>query len=112
MKKFLTLTLAIALLTAFAGLSAAQQKGEQKRQPMGIEGIEMKQLATTEGTVTVKSPAVSLRTVGKEVAPGGFEVDPSSIRGKRLTIPGGQTLRFICIGKWKDGECKGIYIEW
>jgi len=64
------------------------------------------------GTVTEKSPAVSLKAVGKEVAPGGFEVDPGAIRGKRLTIPGGQTLRFICIGKWKAGECKGIYIEW
>lgn len=31
MKKLLTLTLAIALLTAFAGLSAAQQKSEEPR---------------------------------------------------------------------------------
>jgi hypothetical protein len=108
MKKSLILTLAIAFLAVFPGSGVAQQKAEEKRQPM-----EMKSpIAPEEGTITQKSPAVSLRTVGKEVAPGGFEVDPSAIRGKRLTIPGGQTLRFICIGKWKAGECKGIYIEW
>jgi hypothetical protein len=56
---------------------------------------------------------VDLKVVGKEVAPGVIEVDPNSIRGKRLTVPrGNQTARFICIGKWKNGECKGIYIEW
>lgn len=108
MKKFLTLTLAIAFLAPFAGVSTAQQRAEERRQPMEMKSL----MVPEEGTVTQKSPVVSLRTVGKEVAPGGFEVDPSSIRGKRLTIPGGQTLRFICIGKWKAGECKGIYIEW
>ena len=43
---------------------------------------------------------------------GGFEVAPDAIRGKRLTIPSGQTLSFICIGKWKNGGCEGIYIGW
>ncbi len=33
MKKLLTLALAITLLAAFAGLSTAQQKAEEKRQP-------------------------------------------------------------------------------
>ena len=64
------------------------------------------------GTVTGRSPAVSLKAVGKEVAPGMFEVDPGSISGKRLTVPHDQAQRKICIGRWKDGECRGIYIEW
>ena len=109
MKKLLTLALATTLLAAFAGLSTAQQKAEEKRQPTGVE---MKELPIQVGTVTEKSPAVTLKAVGKEVAPGVFEVDPSSIRGKRLTITPGQTLKSICIGKWKAGECTGIYIQW
>ena len=92
---------ALALLV-FAGAASSQQPMERRMPEAFIQA----------GTVTEKSPAVSLRAVGRQVAPGGFEVDPSSIRGKRLTIPGDQTLRFICIGKWKAGECKGIYIEW
>lgn len=65
------------------------------------------------GVVNAKSPAVDLKAVGKEVAPGVLEVDPNSVRGKRLIMPrGNQAARKICIGKWKNGECKGIYIEW
>jgi len=64
------------------------------------------------GTVNEKSAAVNLKTAGKEVAPGVFEVDPASIRGKRLTIPrNDQSLRKICIGVMKKGECVGILIE-
>jgi hypothetical protein len=95
---------ALALLV-FASAASSQQPTERRMPEAPGAPIQV-------GTVTEKSPAVSLRAVGKQVAPGGFEVDPSSIRGKRLTIPGDQTLRFICIGKWKAGECKGIYIEW
>jgi hypothetical protein len=64
--------------------------------------------------VNAKSSALDLKAVGKEVAPGVLEVDPNAIRGKRLVFPprGNQTARIICIGKWKNGECKGIYIEW
>jgi len=65
------------------------------------------------GTVTERSSAVNLKTVGKEVAPGVLEVDPNSVRGKRFIIPrDDQAARVACIGKWKNGECRGIYIEW
>jgi len=65
------------------------------------------------GTVTERSSAVNLKTIGKEVAPGVLEVDPNSVRGKRFIIPrDDQTARVACIGKWKNGECRGIYIEW
>ena len=70
--------------------------------------------AIQSGTVNEKSPAVDLKTVGKLAAPGVLEVDPNSVRGKRLTISsGGEAARHVCIGKW-DGAaktCKGIYIE-
>lgn len=83
--------------------SAANPQAERRQADLAIQS----------GTVTERSPVVDLKTAGKEVAPGVFEVDPASIRGKRLGLPrGGQALRAICIGKWKAGECKGIYIEW
>lgn len=66
-------------------------------------------------TVNKKSPAVDLKTVGKIVAPGVLEVDPASVRGKRITLSGGgEVATTICIGTW-DGpsqSCKGIYINW
>ena len=67
------------------------------------------------GRVNERSPTVDLRTVGKIVAPGVLEVNPDSIRGKRITVSdGGEAARHLCIGKW-DGAaqtCSGIYIEW
>ncbi|GEM_PF-4955903 len=102
MKSRKVLLLLVAAVLVFASTANSQQPMERRAFEAPIQ----------IGTVTEKSPAVSLKAVGKEVVPGGFEVDPGAIRGKRLTIPGGQILRFICIGKWKAGECKGIYIEW
>jgi hypothetical protein len=66
------------------------------------------------GTVTERSPAVSLSAIGREVAPGVLEVDPGAVRGKRLTLPRGDQAQAkkLCIGKWSNGECKGIYLEW
>jgi hypothetical protein len=65
------------------------------------------------GTVNERSPAVDLKTVGKLVAPGVLEVDPNSVRGKRITISGGaDAARRLCIGKWDGVGCKGIYLEW
>ena len=64
-------------------------------------------------TVNKKSPAVKLKAVGKEVAPGVFEVAPGSILGKRLTMPGDDQPGWICcIGYYdKGGSCVGIYID-
>ena len=65
------------------------------------------------GAVTERSATVSPKDIGQEVAPGVFEVDPESVRGKRIMMPSGdQTARVVCIGKWKSGECKGVYLEW
>ncbi len=94
--------LAAAAMLLFAGAATPQTERSQSGET-----------AIQAGVVNAKSPAVDLKAVGKEVAPGVLEVDPNSVRGKRLIIPrGNQTARFICIGKWKNGECKGIYIEW
>ncbi|MEW6210091.1 MAG: hypothetical protein AB1631_17120 [Acidobacteriota bacterium] len=93
--------LATAALLLFANVANTQTERSQSG--------EMK----SADVVNAKSSALDLKTVGKEVAPGVLEVDPNAIRGKRLVFPrGNQTARIICIGKWKNGECKGIYIEW
>ena len=60
-----------------------------------------------------KSAAVNLTTVGKEVSPGVFEVDPNSIYNKRLVIDG--KAKRVCLGKWittKQGAlCEGSWVE-
>ena len=65
--------------------------------------------------VSERSPAVDLKTVGREVAPGVIEVDPGSVRGKRIKLAGGdEGAKHVCIGKYdtKTGTCRGLYIEW
>jgi len=67
--------------------------------------------------VTVRQPpAVSLERVGKQISPGVYEVNPESVRGKRLVIePMNQQVggppRKICIGKWRPPNCDGLYLE-
>ena len=58
-------------------------------------------------------PAVQLRTVAREVAPDVFEVDPDAIKGKRLVVPSGSGSGnwVACLGKWKGGECNGLYLS-
>ena len=92
---------ALCILTPLFASAADAQQAERRLPEASVQ----------VGTVTEKSQAVSLKAIGKEVAPGVFEVDPDAIRGKRLTIPRGQTLKHVCIGRWREPECKGIYIE-
>jgi len=68
--------------------------------------------------VGIKSPTVSIRAVGKEVAPGVYQVDPKSIQGKRLLMPtaGSGTALVkvgVCIGVWhkKKERCIGIWVQ-
>ena len=96
-----------------------QKAGKLPTSPKDVLQTERKLPSTmTEsvigvGTVTEKSATVNPKEIGKEVAPGVFEVDPNAVRGKRIMMPSGdQTARAACIGKWKNGECKGVYIEW
>ena len=95
---------AAAALLVFAATANPQTERKQPGTPA--------ETAIQVGTVTGRSSAANLKAIGKEVAPGVLEVDPSSIQGKRLILPRGeQAMRIICIGRWKNGECKGIYIE-
>jgi len=102
MKKFLTLALAIALLTAFAGLSAAQQKGEQKSQPTGIE---MKQPAIGEKkTVDKASPElVTGELTGKVTG-----VDPMAkfftvmVQGRAITFSAARLSKLPTVGETID----------
>jgi len=68
--------------------------------------------------VGLKSRAVSVTSVGREVAPGIYQVDPDSIKGKRLIMPsGGSSATLVkvgvCIGVWhkKKERCIGIWIQ-
>ena len=93
---------ALCILTSLFASAADAQQAERRLPEASVQ----------VGTVTEKSQAVSLKAIGKEVAPGVFEVDPDAILGKRLTIPGGQTRGTICIGRWENGVCTGILITW
>ncbi|MFN2413496.1 MAG: hypothetical protein ABR535_10665 [Pyrinomonadaceae bacterium] len=95
----------------FLFVGTANAQNERRPAPAQADAV------ISVGSVTGASPAVELNAVSKMVAPGAWEIDPNSVRGKRLILPmkvqgGAETARFICIGKWKNGECKGIYIEW
>lgn len=68
--------------------------------------------------VGLKSRAVSVTSVGREVAPGIYQVDPESIKGKRLIMPdNGSSSALVkvgvCIGVWhkKKQRCIGIWIQ-
>jgi hypothetical protein len=66
--------------------------------------------------VTDASPAVTLASVGKEVSPGMFVVDPDAISGKKLQIPGGGKVKQVCVGKWittaAGPTCEGSWVTW
>lgn len=116
MKKFLTLALAIALLTAFAGLSAAQQqKGEQKSQPTGVEmkqtGGERKGPTQGEpskcGTVTNvnhRAKTFNITATGKEVTFDASEMKilPSLGDTVVVTYRTGDPLKGLNVSKSKS----------
>lgn len=106
--KLFRLAATAIIMLFFAGTVSLQTERNQSKDPT--------ETFIKVGTATAKSPAIDLKTVSKEIVPGIFEVDPSSIRGKRLIVPrdkSGENLSIkgICIGKYKNGECIGIYIE-
>jgi hypothetical protein len=63
--------------------------------------------------VTANSPAINLKDVGNEVAPGIYEVAPSSIRAKRLVLGAGGAGRHVCIGRWNAPikTCEGTLVQ-
>lgn len=66
------------------------------------------------GGVNKLSPAVTVQDVGKEVTPGLFQVDPRTVKGKRLVLArtDPNTAVAVCIGSVsKLGNCIGVYVD-
>jgi hypothetical protein len=97
-------TLFVALLAVNAGFAQPQSRST---------GAEHRFSAvSTEGIVTSKSPAVTLKAVGRLVSPGLYVVDPRSIQNKRLALPpSGKQELGVCVGEWDNAQkgCKGTY---
>jgi len=100
----------ITMIALLAGLLATSFCSAQRE--------ERQEVANKEEAVSAKSPAVSLKSVGRLVARGTYEVSPSAIRGKRLTIsPGDGVIKpsdgvvKVCIGHWDGTACNGTYLE-
>lgn len=101
MKKLLALTLGVVILAAFNGLSAAQQKGEEKIRPTGME---MKQPSSREKTMDKATPQLTkvkvlevndrAKTVTVMVKGTAFTFDAN--KAKSLPKPG------ELIGMWGD----------
>ncbi len=104
------LPLVAAGMLAYAGAAYSQTEKrviEAPKEP----GIQLDRVSAT-------APTVNLTAVAKEVEPGIMEVDPSSVRGKRLVL-GTIAGKNICLGKWtiqKRGTtenkfCQGMWIQ-
>jgi hypothetical protein len=63
--------------------------------------------------VTMNSPTVNLKDVSNEVAPGMYEVSPSSIRAKQLVLGAAPPGRHVCIGRWNapTKTCEGVLVR-
>ena len=104
---------AISALTLMLATGAANAKTPE------VSSVESKIDASSSSKVVPvdvvnnNSPDVKLTEVGKQVAPGVIEVNPDAIKGKNLVFDQGDSNQqriHICIGKWKEGSCTGIYI--
>ncbi len=107
------LTIAAVIL----GLAVTQSALAQDSSKMTRMAVQEAQVISV-AEVGIKSRAVSIKAVGKEVAPGIYQVDPESIKGKRLVMPatGSGTALVkvgVCIGVWhkKKERCIGIWIQ-
>ena len=104
------LPLVAAGLLAYAGAAYPQTEKRVIEAPKEA-GIQMDKVSAT-------APTVNLTAVAKEVEPGIMEVDPASIRGKRLVL-GAVAGKNVCLGKWtiqKRGTtenkfCQGMWIQ-
>ena len=68
----------------------------------------------SSASTSMRSPAVTLREVGKQVARNVYQVNPDDLRGRRLvlTVADTDSGTFTCIGTFnvKTGECVGTFI--
>ncbi len=114
---FTSLLLSIVTLGA-AGELLAQESTKATKATKATRMVVQETQVISVAEVGAKSPTVSIRAVGKEVAPGIYQVDPESIQGKRLIMPanGSGTALVkvgVCIGVWhkKKERCIGIWIQ-
>jgi len=98
-------TMVAAGMLIYAGIAYPQTEKKIIEKP-GDQPINLHR-------VNEKSAAVNLTAIGKEVAPGVFEVDPNAIYNKRLVID--SKAKRVCLGKWistKQGPlCEGSWVE-
>jgi hypothetical protein len=66
------------------------------------------------GRASLKSQAVSLKEVGRVVAPGIIQVNPAAIRNRRLVFgtTAQEEVQGVCIGEFNvnTGVCNGVFI--
>ncbi len=105
------------VLLSIVTLGAAGELLAQERTRATTMSVQQAQVISV-AEVGLRSPAVSITSVGKEVAPGIYQVDPSSIQGKRLIMPAAGSSSAlvkvgVCIGVWskKKQRCIGIWIQ-
>ncbi len=106
-----------AALLSIVSLGAAGEllaQGPARATQMTVQEAQVISVAE----VGLRSPAVSVTEVGKEVMPGIYQVDPAKIKGKRLIMPAtGSAATLVklgvCIGIWnkKKQRCIGIWIQ-
>jgi hypothetical protein len=54
---------------------------------------------------------IALDSVGKEVSPGVFQVDPRAVTGRRIVFSATSPPQLICFGSWSASLCKGILVD-
>ena len=111
-----TLILTGALLSIVTLGATGELLAQESTKPTRM-AVQQTQVITV-AEVGPKSRAVSVTAVGKEVAPGIYQVDPASVQGKRLIMPssgsGAALVKVgVCIGVWskKKQRCIGIWIQ-
>ena len=92
-------TAAAALLAATITLPAAARAGI----------LDLVQSAALEQR---QARGITLDSVGKEVEPGIFQVDPRAVAGRRIVFSATAAApQLICFGSWGSHVCKGILVD-
>lgn len=92
-------TAAAALLAAAITVPAAARAGVLDF--LGNAALEQRQ-----------AHGIALDSVGKEVSPGVFQVDPLAVTGRRIVFSqAASPPQLICFGSWNGSLCKGILVD-
>jgi len=116
--KIKSFAIASVLLTSL--LAAKSGLAQQEHRPTSTSSASFREAEhcssefPKEAVVSSKSPAVTLKEVGRLVHSGLYVVDPRAIRGKRLVLPpSGPQEVGVCYGEWNDVKqtCTGTYVN-